>query len=39
MSVTPNLFAALQRLRHNADVLEIWVDAICINQDDDLEKG
>ena len=32
--ITPNLKAALQRLRQKEEALELWVDAICINQDD-----
>lgn len=36
--ITPNLYAALQHLRiDHIDVL-MWVDAICINQDDRREK-
>jgi hypothetical protein len=32
MSVTPNLGAALRRLRSVSDPVILWVDAICINQ-------
>ncbi|KAK3319764.1 heterokaryon incompatibility protein-domain-containing protein [Cercophora scortea] len=38
MNVTVNLFLALRRLRHRRRLRCIWVDAICINQGDDLEK-
>jgi len=37
--VTPNLFAALRSLRHATEKINIWVDALCINQDDNLEKS
>ena len=36
--VTSNLFAALKRLRYDADVRTLWVDALCINQADPVEK-
>ena len=39
MSVTPNLKHALQRLRHGTEELVLWVDAICINQDDIPERN
>ncbi|KAF8850743.1 HET-domain-containing protein [Acephala macrosclerotiorum] len=37
--ITQNCHDALSTLRHIFNVRSIWVDAICINQDDDLEKG
>lgn len=37
--VTPNLFNALQYLRSSQDSLFIWADAVCINQDDNVEKS
>lgn len=39
MSVTPNLKHALQRLRNGTEELVLWVDAICINQDDIPERN
>jgi len=37
VTVTPNLHGALRRLRHAGR--DIWVDSLCINQKDDIEKG
>jgi hypothetical protein len=41
LPVTPTLEAALRRLRYNDGRTPqlIWIDAICINQNDDKEKG
>ncbi|KAH8702834.1 heterokaryon incompatibility protein-domain-containing protein [Phaeosphaeriaceae sp. PMI808] len=39
ISITPNLFDALQHFRHPIDIRDLWVDAICINQQDQVEKG
>ena len=36
--VTKNLFVALQDLRHEDKPLTIWIDAICINQEDVNER-
>jgi hypothetical protein len=36
--VSPNLDAALRRLRQISDFVHVWVDAICINQKDDRER-
>lgn len=36
--VTPNLWAALRRLRSTDEVCRIWADAICINQHDVKER-
>ncbi|MCJ1250141.1 hypothetical protein MMC30_007367 [Trapelia coarctata] len=37
--VMSNLFAALRRLRSPHDKRVLWIDALCINQHDDLEKS
>ena len=37
--VTENLHAALQHLRPEQEPLNIWVDQICINQEDQEERG
>jgi len=37
--IRPNLFHALQRIRLRAGHLRIWVDSLCINQLDDLERN
>ena len=39
MSITTNLHDALQRLRSSNDNVDIWVDAICINQADLNERN
>ena len=37
--VTPSLESALRHLRHIETERTIWVDAVCINQKDDVEKA
>jgi hypothetical protein len=37
--VTKSLFTALQHLQHENEDLVLWVDSICINQDDHREKS
>ena len=39
LDVTHNLYAALKYLRHADKPRTMWIDAICIHQNDDLEKG
>ena len=39
LKVTPNLRSALRHLRSRDSSLLLWVDAICINQDDPTEKS
>ena len=38
-NIGPKLAAALRRLRNDTTSRILWVDAICINQTDDLEKA
>lgn len=37
--ITANLKSALQHLRYRSNARFLWVDAVCINQDDKVEKG
>ncbi|KAH8594353.1 heterokaryon incompatibility protein-domain-containing protein, partial [Bisporella sp. PMI_857] len=39
MLVTQNLFAALKRLRYEQSTRDLWVDAICINQNNVIGRG
>ena len=39
LGVTTNLHSALRRLRFEAEKRRLWIDAVCINQDDETEKG
>ncbi|KAI0150158.1 heterokaryon incompatibility protein-domain-containing protein [Xylariaceae sp. FL1272] len=39
MSISANLHAALRRLRSPNGYVRLWVDAICINQKDDVERA
>ena len=39
LKVTTNLYAALLRLRHSSLERIIWIDAICINQENPEEQG
>ncbi|OQO02886.1 hypothetical protein B0A48_11169 [Cryoendolithus antarcticus] len=39
LPITDNLYTALRRLRHSWMPRVIWVDAICINQDDVKERS
>jgi hypothetical protein len=38
-AVTPNLFSALRALRHPTHSRYLWIDAICIDQDDPNERN
>ncbi|KAI1365034.1 ankyrin repeat-containing domain protein [Xylaria arbuscula] len=37
--ITPNCMAALKRIRSKTEVKTLWIDAICINQQDDAERS
>jgi len=39
IEITPNLDAALRQLRYTDNPTILWVDAVCINQKDDIEKA
>ncbi|RDW57510.1 hypothetical protein BP6252_13770 [Coleophoma cylindrospora] len=39
LKITPSLASALKGLRLDNKPRTLWVDAVCINQSDDLEKG
>ncbi|KAG6354961.1 hypothetical protein INS49_004042 [Diaporthe citri] len=39
VTVTSNLDIALRYFRHQHDEKTLWVDAVCINQKDNMEKG
>ncbi|KAI1177889.1 HET-domain-containing protein [Nemania sp. FL0916] len=38
VELTNNLFAALIRIRNETETRHLWVDALCINQEDNAEK-
>lgn len=37
-AVLDHVHAALRRLRHRTDIVSVWVDGICINQDNVIER-
>ena len=39
LAITTNLFSALRDSRDKTKPMRIWVDAVCINQQDDKEKS
>jgi hypothetical protein len=38
-TIGPNLSVTLQCMRHASDDIMLWVDALCINQNDNHERG
>jgi hypothetical protein len=38
-SIPPNLFNALQRIRLSQGQIHLWVDSLCINQADEVERN
>lgn len=39
LPISENLFLALQKLRQSEEPIFLWVDAMCIHQNDELEKS
>lgn len=39
LAVTQSLLGALQSLRHSSKSRTMWIDAVCLNQEDTIEKG
>jgi hypothetical protein len=38
-TVTRNLYNALNHIRRDSIDVHLWIDALCINQEDDVEKS
>lgn len=39
IGVSPNLFVALRGVRHASETIRLWIDALSINQEDNVEKS
>ncbi|KAH6639073.1 heterokaryon incompatibility protein-domain-containing protein [Boeremia exigua] len=37
--ITENLFLALRRIRDRTEIRHLWADSVCIDQENDIEKG
>jgi len=37
--ITKSVEAALLHFRHEKDTITLWIDQLCINQEDNVEKG